>query len=1145
MKYRYVDPFHQDSRLRMFQKLMLYLLTAAVVCLPGYATASHLIGGDLRYKCLGNNQYEIRLIYRRDCKLGLPGTEFEDLASIGFFNSQNNAPILTIGTNGMIRIPRDPIDTANQHLINDCTLAGDDLCVEQTIYKDTVTLPLYQPGYTIVYQRCCRNQSLQNVYDPLNTGMTFVARLSYEAQLACNSSPDFNDYPPIFICVNDTLDYTFHAVDPDGDSLIYELFTPFKGASDAMPQPSPPPPPPYDTIVWNPPYNLGNLLGGFPLTIDRFTGRMVAVPNLIGQFLVGVKVYSYRNGMLIETTTREWQFNVRACKDPPISGIETSTDLSCNSLSIDFMQATSHADQLKWIFNYGDSNAVISFDSNPSFTYPAPGFYTAALVVNDLDSLCFDTAFATVGVFESPPVPHFNLDIPSCSQPIVIQAIDASSDPNPGFDVNAWQFILSYPGFADTTYTPLGFYILDSAVQNVNLNLTVTSSSGCTASIDTTFDANIIQLDLKGDTIGICPGDSALLFNAPGGPYTYTWSPTEGLLLTDPANPLAFPDQTTTYYVTVTDGLCDVSDSVVAAIVELPQLAFDAFTDCRSLQLDLENNSTGGFNYLWDFGDGSPLSSEMNPTHTYDSAGVYTVTLTSADGCDINISQQVTVSVITEHVEDQSISCFAQSVVLNPDGSSAYDYAWSPSQFLDADDVPSPVATVDQTTTFYVTITDQQFPGCSVLDSVTVVVGEDFDLAGPPDSAYCDAPAISLQGSNSDLSYSWFDIDSNLLAQGSEFLVSPDTQTSYIVVGTDNLGCSKSDTVTLSPTFFSLETSPDVVICYGDDTTVYITNLNTTQNLSYLWTPTDQIIGPNDVPVIHVRPGENGQTFVVQVTNNDVGCVTTDSVRVDVSLFNLEYTPNLLICRGDSIVLQVGNFGTDSLSFSWTPTGSILHGENTSGPTVMPTETTVYTAHITDLVYGCETTLDVTVNVSWFNPDSLVITVDKDSVVLNDDVFHIYTNQDPTLMFQWSGNPDIDNPNAPQITVTPTEEGMFSYTVTVTNQDGCQLIGSTQNLTVLNPECNENTVFIPDAFSPNGDGHNDVLHVYGNFIEQMELHIYNRWGQEVFKSFDQNTDWDGTYKGKELPPDVFGYYLKVVCTPNKPYFRKGNVTLIR
>ena len=98
---------------------------------------------------------------------------------------------------------------------------------------------------------------------------------------------------------------------------------------------------------------------------------------------------------------------------------------------------------------------------------------------------------------------------------------------------------------------------------------------------------------------------------------------------------------------------------------------------------------------------------------------------------------------------------------------------------------------------------------------------------------------------------------------------------------------------------------------------------------------------------------------------------------------------------------------------------------------------------------------------------------------------------------------------------------------------------------VFDPICEEPALFLPNAFSPNRDGQNDVLELLGLYVEEMHLAIYNRWGQLVFESRDQNFGWDGTFKGEELSPDVYGFYLTVRCIDGDEYFKKGNISLIR
>jgi len=118
------------------------------------------------------------------------------------------------------------------------------------------------------------------------------------------------------------------------------------------------------------------------------------------------------------------------------------------------------------------------------------------------------------------------------------------------------------------------------------------------------------------------------------------------------------------------------------------------------------------------------------------------------------------------------------------------------------------------------------------------------------------------------------------------------------------------------------------------------------------------------------------------------------------------------------------------------------------------------------------------------------------------------------------------------------------YTVTVTDEFGC--IGTDEvTVTVRNARCDETDVYLPNAFTPNGDGINDLFIVRSNFMEEMVFIIYNRWGQEIFKTTDINQGWDGTFNGIPLPPDSYAYYIWALCVNAEEYRKTGNVTLIR
>jgi hypothetical protein len=169
--------------------LLAWVVMCVIYLMPQDAFATHIVGGDLRYKCLGNNLYEIRLTLRRDCFLGDPAAAFDDPASIGFFDGQTNQLLQFIGANGQLFMPFRSDDTLNQEFISDCTISGMDVCVQQTTYVDTIQLPFLATGYQLAYMRCCRNNTIQNIIEPLGTGMTLLTIISGEAQITCNSSP--------------------------------------------------------------------------------------------------------------------------------------------------------------------------------------------------------------------------------------------------------------------------------------------------------------------------------------------------------------------------------------------------------------------------------------------------------------------------------------------------------------------------------------------------------------------------------------------------------------------------------------------------------------------------------------------------------------------------------------------------------------------------------------------------------------------------------------------------------------------------------------------------------------------------------------------------------------------------------------------
>jgi len=150
--------------------------------------------------------------------------------------------------------------------------------------------------------------------------------------------------------------------------------------------------------------------------------------------------------------------------------------------------------------------------------------------------------------------------------------------------------------------------------------------------------------------------------------------------------------------------------------------------------------------------------------------------------------------------------------------------------------------------------------------------------------------------------------------------------------------------------------------------------------------------------------------------------------------------------------------------------------------------------------------------------------------------------------YEWMPpNGTVSPDNGSTVTATPDQAGELVYEVLVT-QNGCTQIVEIV-LRVEDPLCDADHIYVPNAFTPNGDRANDEMRVRSNFLDQLtefQWIIYNRWGQEVYNSTDPEGFWDGTQEGDDLEPDVYGYWLRVLCpATNEPLIQQGNITILR
>ncbi len=383
----------------MLKKAVIGLILALI---SFQVKATHIIGGELYYECLGNNQYRIVLKLYRDCFNGVP--PFDNPAFIGIYTSTGAMVDMDPNIGGAQALSMfDPVITNLPPVIaNPCLVAPPNICVEEGIYETVVTLPPINGGYTLVYQRCCRNNTILNIVSPEDAGATYTSFIPGTGNFDCNASPYYNNFPPIVLCINDPLSFDHSATDPDGDSLVYYLCNPLDGASQTDPQPNPPIAPPFNNIIFNNPFSSGYPLGSSPaLSINPQTGLLSGTPNMLGQFVVCVCVNEYRNGQLIATHSRDFQFNVVNClSNVAAAFINPNPDPlnSCNGFDIPFDNESNGAQFYYWDFGVAGITSDTSTEINPTYSYPAPGQYTVMLIANP-GYYCADTTYTTFGVY--------------------------------------------------------------------------------------------------------------------------------------------------------------------------------------------------------------------------------------------------------------------------------------------------------------------------------------------------------------------------------------------------------------------------------------------------------------------------------------------------------------------------------------------------------------------------------------------------------------------------------------------------------------------------------------------------------------------------------------------------------------------------
>jgi gliding motility-associated-like protein len=691
-----------------------------------------------------------------------------------------------------------------------------------------------------------------------------------------------------------------------------------------------------------------------------------------------------------------------------------------------------------------------------------------------------------------------------------------------------WSTGRNYTGITDTVFNlTAGTY-----------SLTLTDANGCNQTDTYTLTVPpALSFSITSTNIS-CFGynDGTATTSTTGGtpPYSYLWSngeTTSGITNAIPAN----------YMVTLTDA-SGCTQTASANITEPGGITFTTSSTIVSCFQGSDGtatvNITGGGTppFVINWGNGFQQSNVTTSINTGLSAGYISFAISDNSSCirqdSVLVSERDSFTITAFSLQDASCFNTADGIaVANVSGDTVnYQFLWTTTPTDNnalADSRPQGINNLEVTDT----------AGCTQFAAVIINSPPQIILRTEVTDATCfggcdGSSVITISaGGVAPFSFNWN--NGNNTATIYDLCAS-----TYYLTVTDNNSCEEYDTVVISqPDSFSYSISTKNVSCFGGtDGEININVSGGTGTYNYSWADIAGTILANNSNQLTDIPVGN---YLITVTDS-LGCSDTinNLIVAEPSLLQVSYSIINESCPGsnDGTITVNAAGGTAPYGFSLSSNTPPV-----SNPVFTGLSPGNYSAFVTDsnncIVDTAFTVVPADSFSLIFNPDSVNIALGEETILVST----IIPSNDSGYVYNWEPQTGLSCSTCPSPNASPTITTV--YQLTVTNPDGCSV---TEQITVAVD--NNQILFVPNAFTPDGDGINDLLKVFGISVKTINFNIFNRWGEKVYgvENGDINSSgWDGTYFGKPLPPDVFVYYLDAEFDDGQRKQLKGSISLLR
>jgi gliding motility-associated-like protein len=1192
--------------------------------------ASHYLGGDLTYVCLGpgpgnTTRYRLRFTLYRDCKgISAPTsvTVWYQSNQCGVSSSLTLNPIAGGGTD------ITPLIACSGYVSSCPNSANSNYGIQRWIYEGTVSLPAGCGTDWVFYTTdCCRSSDIDNLQNPGSTGSSFYALLDNTVS-PCNSSPQFTNLPQMFNCVNQPTLLNLGVVDPDGDSLVIELTN---CRSDGVGAPN-------ASVTYSPPYSGTNPFPTLSGILIQSNGLFSYIPSTLIRAAFCYRVREFRNGVQIGETFQDVYLIIQNCISAPPQATANST-VQPNPVAYDESNPNTFTFQVpvcalgggqQFCLNLSYTDNVNPSPSNQlqATVVQIPQGATATVTGNNTNNvqvqICWTPTAADIGnhtvlvsvsnnacpirgrwdytyvirvragiqkdnriaVIRGPGDTVLVRDTLVC-RGTRLRLYLTARDSVPASD------IASVSWTATGGATPPPSFPPNPLSQAISPTITVTQTASYVATI--TYRGGCVDKDTitirmqTPDTLritpnpaSVCTGDTISLSvtSALGLPVSwYIGAPLgtflgSGSTLAYPAG--ASPGQIKLYAVSQDTLGCVYVDSVVIDVQPGPSFsAVPTPATCRGQNngsITITPSAGGTYNYfLYNAGGGLLAGPVPNGQFANLAPGQYIVAVqgplpsvcTGYDTLLVSQGDSVTVELLGDSVR---YGCPPYSVSFQAVGSTTLNaplsYIWN---FGNGNTQTTSSGTASQTYTapgIYVVVVQAVTPqGCFATDTVIVNTLNPLGLTAQPapvcKGATSGSVTVTLAGNpQPPISYSAFPIvpgaGPTFGPQSNPTFTGIPVGVPYEFIGQDNIGCQGRDTVTLQVTDSVEITRLDngfIPDCYPVAVT-FTAEVEGTGSLTYYWDFGNGGRDTTQVPSTTALYSAQGNYTVTLIVVNTAGCRDTATLgifvpatgeRIDAQIVSAG--PVLAGCA--PLTVNFEGTGTSSignpLTFSW----DFRDGSTASG--TQATHTFTQPGQYNVIFYAqsspqCYDTAQVFVYVDG-QPQAQIIAPPQPSSIgyyIASPITFTAASGPYNVRFFWRADSQAAG-IGPTYTVSYLQKGTYCVYLTVESQLGCV------DTAVYCFEVSGYVLLIPNVFTPNGDGVNDLFRVVGYGMEYIELTIYDRWGVQVYAGRGtEQVQWDGTKGGSPLPEGAYVYLVRYKLVDKEGVeYRTGTVTLLR